>query len=110
MKILFVEPVGSGLPPMGLLYLIPPLKKAGFKDIEFISIKPEDTPYERSLKKLDDILKKKPGLVCITATNPVVMDAAAVAKKAKSAGAYTILGNIALDVRSARGNYESNEP
>jgi len=92
MKILFVEPVGSGLPPMGLLYLIPPLKKAGFKDIEFISIKPEDTPYERSLKKLDDILKKKPGLVCITATNPVVMDAAAVAKKAKSAGAYTILG------------------
>lgn len=91
MKVLFAV-VGIGLPPMGLLYLIPPIEKAGYTDIELISLQKNAAEYERSWQRLDDILKKKPKLVGITSTSPMLMDAVEVARRAKKAGAFTIIG------------------
>lgn len=95
MRVLFVEPVGTGLPPIGLLYIISSLKKYLGRpvDIDFISIKKSDhPPFERSKEHLLELLNKKPDVCAITATTPVMVNALEVAKLAKKQGCYTVIG------------------
>jgi len=48
MKIVLLDPVGSGIPHLGLLFLSAALKQAGFKDTTFCSIDAASNSFERS--------------------------------------------------------------
>ena len=70
-KIIFVQPDGSGIPSMGIMSLSAMLKKKGYKDITICDIC-ETIPYhERTLKYFKEQLEKKPDIVAFTATTPI---------------------------------------
>lgn|GEM_PF-2402634 len=91
MKIVMLEPVGTGIPPLGLLFLSACLKKNGFPDITLCSINSNSKSYERTEKYFFEQLEHKP-LVLITATIPVWKEASDYAKIAKDAGCSVIVG------------------
>lgn len=71
MKIIFVQPDGSGIPSMGLMSLSAILKEKGYKDIIICDVC-EDIPYrERSIDYFKEQLEKKPDIVAFTATTPI---------------------------------------
>lgn len=92
MKVLFVEPVGTGLPPMGVLYLSSALKEHGYKDIKLASVAESEPSYKRSKQYLMDCLEEKPDFVGITATTPVLIKAIEIAKLAKGHGCFVMIG------------------
>ncbi len=71
MKIIFVQPQGSGNPSTGIMLLTAILKKKGYKDTTICDIC-ETIPYhERTLKYFKEQLEKKPDIVAFTATTPI---------------------------------------
>jgi len=91
MKIVLLEPVGTGIPPLGLLFLSACLKKSGINDIVLCSIKSGSSSFERSKEHFFKQLQEKP-LVLITATTPVWKEASDYAKIAKEKGCVVIVG------------------
>ncbi|MBT4596631.1 MAG: radical SAM protein [Candidatus Diapherotrites archaeon] len=94
MKIVLLDPVGSGIPHLGLLFLSAALKQAGFKDTTFCSIDTASNSFERSEEFFLKQLEEKP-LVLITATVPIWVDAVKYAKIAKEKGCFVIVGGPA---------------
>lgn len=91
MKIVFVEPVGTGVPPMGLMYLVAMLKKNGFTDVELISLTKDNVSKRRSMDYLLEKLKEKP-IVGITSMTPLWTEAVKIAGLAKENGCKVLVG------------------
>lgn len=97
MKIVLHEPVGTGIPPLGLLFLSSSLKKAGFSDITLCSVNESSGSFKRSREFFLKQLEAKP-LVLITSTTPVWSKAAESAEIAKEKGCFVIAGGPAPSI------------
>ena len=97
MKIVLLEPVGTGIPPLGLLYLSACLKKAGFQDITLCSINESAGSFKRSREFFLQQLSEKP-LVLVTSTTPVWKNAFELAKIAKEKGCTIVVGGPAPSI------------
>jgi len=91
MKIIFVEPVGTGIPALGPMFLSAVLKRDGFNDVELISLTEGNVSKRRSKEYLFEKLKEKP-VVGITSTTPVWAEAVKIAELAKDHGCTVIVG------------------
>ncbi len=83
MKILFIQPNGSGHPPLGLCYLAAALIKKGYKNTRIIDLNESSDSPVRSIDHLEKELKKKPDIVGITATTSTATDGIKIAKKTR---------------------------
>lgn len=83
MKILFVQPKGSGHPPLGLCYLASALIKEGYKDTKIIDLNESSDSPVRSMEHLEAELKKKPDVVGVTTTTSTATEGIKIAKKAR---------------------------
>lgn len=93
MKILLVQPSGTGIPHMGLMYISAALKKDGYSDITLCSIQNNPSFPERSYDYYIDFLKEnKPDIVGITSESPVWHEAAKLCEDAKKYGTFVIVG------------------
>lgn len=75
MKIIFVQPQGSGNVPLGLCYLASALEKEGYTDVEIIDLWDNSDLPNKSIKYFQKQLKKGPDVVAITSTTATVEDA-----------------------------------
>lgn len=94
MKIVFVQPNGSGTPQLGLMYLAAALKKEGYQDIHHVSLlDPEYGNVEkRTYDYLISLLRQKPDVVGVTSTTPTWGEAVKICKLAKEYGSTVIVG------------------
>lgn len=92
MKIVFVQPIGSGTPHLGLMYLIGVLKKEGYEDIHLVSLTEPPASEKRSYKYLMNLLKQKPDIVGVTSTTPEWTKAAEICKVAKEYSDVVMVG------------------
>lgn len=91
-KILLVQPVSTGQPHMGLMFVSAALKKGGYKNISFVAVNNELGTYKRSKKYFKDLLKQGQNIVGITATTATLKEAIKYSKSAKKSGAIVIMG------------------
>ncbi len=72
MKIVLIMPYGTGIPPLGLLYLATVLKRDGYNDVHIVDLdmRSSVTSQRRSMAHLEKLLEEKPDIIGITATTP----------------------------------------
>lgn len=97
MKILLVQPFGSGSPPLGLCLISAELKAAGYKDISFVDLVRGDfrayiqSPY-RTEEHLVEKLKERPDVLLLTASVATFKEAHEVIRMARPYAKTIILG------------------
>lgn len=94
MKIVFVQPDGSGNPHLGLMYLAGVLKKEGYQDIHHVSLLPPEygNVEKRTKDYLISLLGQKPDVVGVTSTTPSWGEAVKICKLAKEYDSTVIVG------------------
>lgn len=70
MKIVFVQPAGTGQPHLGIMYLIGVLKDHGYTDVHFVSLTDPPVSEMRSREYLVKLLEQRPEIVGVTASSP----------------------------------------
>src|SRR3972149_3776890 len=87
-------PYGTGIPPLGLMYLGTVLKRDGYSDVQIIDLDmrtPISSPV-RTREHLEKMLKEEPDIVGITATTPTFKKAMEVARFVKNYTENLIFG------------------
>lgn len=94
MKIVFVQPNGSGNPHLGLMYLVGALKRNGYRDIHHVSLLPPEygNVEKRTYDYLLSLLRLKPEVVGVTSVTPSWSEAVKICRLAKEHGSTVIAG------------------
>ncbi len=92
MKIIFVQPKGTGLPPLGLLYLIGVLKSKGYDDLHLVSLTDPPVSEKRSFDHLLSLLKQHPDVVCVSSLTPEWTKAVKICEVAKEYAGKVMVG------------------
>ena len=92
MKILFIQPQGTGLPPLGLMYVGASLKQNGYNDISLVDLKEDSDSPMRKREYLEKMLDKKPDVIGISATTPSFKEAIQIARIAREHTPMLIIG------------------
>ena len=97
MKILIVQPMGSGTPPLGLCLISAILKKAGYKDITLVDLMIDTIASEVvSQIRTDEYLEKKlgedPDVILLTSSLPTFHFATTLSKRLRKHCKILMLG------------------
>jgi len=92
MQIVLIQPDGSGIPPLGLMYLSSVLKQAGYRDIQLADISNSSSFRKRTYSHLMELLSRNPDIVGVTSTTPSWRNAVKLCKVAREYCDQLIIG------------------